>query len=335
VNQPLRAVIIGLGYIGRRHLANIRTLAPASQILIYRHAQTGSGREEIPGADNVVYDLDAVIDFKPHIAVLSNPATLHVTAAAALASANTHLLVEKPISHSLAGVVELISECQRRRLVLMVGYTLRFNASLQAARKALRDGLIGRPAYIRAEVGSHLADWRPEADYRQTVSARKELGGGVVFELSHEIDYVRWFVGEVATVSARLGTLGDLELEVEDTAEITLEMRNGTMASIHLDMLQRPGMRGCRIVGTNGTLLWDGIKNSVMCYSTTSKEWSTIYNCAERYNRNEMYLAELEEFFASVQDGRAPAETCDEGLRALEIALAAKRSHEDAKTNRL
>ena len=114
----------------------------------------------------------------------------------------------------------LLALCHQRRLVLMVGYNFRFYPPLQAMRQALVEGCIGRLISLRAEAGQYLPDWRPGSDYRQGASARRELGGGVVLELSHELDYIRWLGGEVESVGALVGKLSDLEIEVEDTAEI-------------------------------------------------------------------------------------------------------------------
>ncbi len=326
---PVRAVIVGLGSIGRRHLGNLRRIAPETQIAVWHHRQREAA-EETAEADAVLYDLDSVLAFHPKFAILANPAPFHVPVAQALVANGVHLLIEKPLSHTVDGVAELTEAAKRHNVILSVGYTLRFDKSLQAARRLVLDGTIGRIASIHAEVGSYLPDWRPATDYREAVSARKELGGGVVLELSHEIDYVRWIGGEVATVSAQLGRLGNLEIDVEDTAEITLRMANGILAHIHVDMIQRSPVRRCRITGTQGTCVWDGISRSVELFTCANSEWSIVYSTKEN-DRNDMYVAELETFLESVRARSTPTVTANDGLRVLEIALAAKRSHDEQR----
>jgi predicted dehydrogenase len=207
----------------------------------------------------------------------------------------------------------------------MVGYNLRFCRPLQVMRQALVEGRIGRPLALRAEAGQYLPEWRPGKDYRQCVSARRDLGGGAVLELSHELDYVRWLVGEVKTVCAQVGHLSDLELDVEDTAEIILQFCNGAIGSVHLDMVQRPATRTCRIVGTEGTLAWDGMSHRVQLFSAAADRWSDLHP-AEAIDRNEMYLAELRHFFGCVRGKGKPIVSGNEGRRVLEIALAVKKS---------
>jgi len=238
--------------------------------------------------------------------------------------------MEKPISNSMVGVDALLATCRERRVSLMVGYVLRFYTPLRVVKQAIVDGLIGRVLSFRADAGQYLPDWREESDYRKTVSARRDLGGGAVLELSHELDYARWLFGEVETVMATLGNLGGLGIDVEDTAEIILEFENGIIGSVHLDMVQRVPTRMCRIVGTEGTLLWDGVTHNVCMYTARTREWIDLHPKTP-VDRNEMYMSELRHFFRSIQ-GEVPCEPSGEdGKRALEIALAAIQSSQEKR----
>lgn len=326
----MKAVIVGLGSIGRRHLANLRALDPTARIMVCRHAEPPKGRGGEPQADATVFRLEEAVDFGPDVAFLTGPASLHVEMGLALARHGIHLFIEKPLSHTLDRVDELLRVCREQSLVLMVGYNLRFYRPLQVLREALHDGRIGRPLALRAEVGQYLPDWRPGTDYRRSVSARQALGGGAALELSHELDSARWLMGEVRSVVAQLGRVSDLEIDVEDTAEILLEFESGAVGSVHLDMVQRPARRAYRVTGTLGTLAWDWDDHRVRWYSAEAAEWRDL--CDETgYDRNAMYVEELRHFLACVSDSRAPAVTGEDGCRAVEIVAAAKES---ARTGR-
>ena len=254
----MRALIVSLGSIGRRHLANLRQLLPDAEITVLRHEGGASAPAELRSlANHVVYSLEEALETRPAFAVIASPAPFHVAVADRLARHGIHLFMEKPISDRADGVQGLIDLCRQRNVVLAVGYDLRFEPSLIAVHDAVHSGRIGRVMGFRAEVGQYLPDWRPTADYRQTVSARKELGGGVLLELSHEFDYARWIVGEVAEVFAQATRVSDLEIDVEDLAEVVLRFSNGAVGSVHLDMVQASPTRTCRIIGTEGTLTWD------------------------------------------------------------------------------
>jgi predicted dehydrogenase len=242
----------------------------------------------------------------------------------ALAQEGVHLFIEKPLSHTLDGTDLLLELCLRQHLILMVGYNFRFYEPLQLIKKTLDDGRIGRVLAMRAEVGQFLPDWRPGVDYRTTGSAQAELSGGVTLELSHEIDYARWLMGEVISVTAQVSRLGNLEIDTEDTAEIILQFSNGALGSIHLDMIQRPATRTCRIIGAEGTITWDWESHRVGLFDAGSLAWQDLN--VRDIDRNEMYVAELRHFLDCVKGDAVPLIDGNDGRRVLEIALAIKQS---------
>jgi predicted dehydrogenase len=327
----MQVLIVSLGSIGRRHLANLRLIEPNAHITVWhQHSKEGSVAQSLLPPDRVVYHIDDALDTKPDAALLTCPTSQHSEIGLALARAGVHLFIEKPLSNTLDNVDELLGVCRQRALTLMVGYNFRFYRPLQVMRQAILDGKVGRVLAVRAEVGQYLPDWRPGSDYRQGASARQELGGGAVLELSHELDYVRWLVGEVKAVSALVGHLSNLEIDVEDTAEIALQFVNGAIGSVHLDMVQRTATRTCRVIGTEGTLVWDGASHAVRLFSAAANAWSDLHP-AETIDRNEMYIAELRHFFDCVRRGDTPIVSGDDGRRVLQIALAAKLSSQDRR----
>ena len=252
----------------------------------------------------------------------------------ALAEHGIHLFIEKPLSDTIDGVDELLSLCHEQGVVLMVGYNFRFYEPFQAIHRALAEEAIGRVLSARAEVGQYLPEWRPGTDYRENVSARRQLGGGVLLELSHEIDYLRWFIGEVTAVTAQVAHVSDLDVDVEDTAEIILQFRNGAIGSVHLDMVQRPATRTCHIVGTKGTIKWDRQTHRVQLCSPTTETWQDLYP-EKAVDTNEMYIAEMCHFLDCVRGAEVPLTNGVEGRRVLEMVLAARRSSEEQRTIQL
>jgi predicted dehydrogenase len=156
------------------------------------------------------------------------------------------------------------------------------------------------------------------------------LGGGAILELSHELDYVTWLVGEAKTVTAQAGLLSDLEIDVEDTAEIILRFRNGAIGSIHVDMVQQPGGRTCRVVGTKGTLLWDASSHRVQLFSSSNRAWQDLHPEGQ-IDRNEMYVSELRHFLECVRERKNPTVNLEDGRRVLRLALAAKKSSDEQR----
>lgn len=324
--MSMRILVVGLGSIAHRHIQNLKLIDPSIRIALWRQKSKSIHLQELaPLVDQVMHSLNDAVAWKPDAALITNPASLHVEAGLALAQQNIHLFIEKPLSNELNGVNELLDLCRSRSLVLMVGYNFRFDPSLQKMRRALIEGQIGQPISLRAEVGQFLPGWRSGRDYRQSVSAQSALGGGAVLELSHELDYARWLMGEVKKVSAQVANLGELDMDAEDIAEIILQFDNGALGSIHLDMIQRSATRVCRIIGTEGTLAWDCFSHSVRLFSATTNTWSDLQP-SQPLERNEMYVAELEHFLDCFTRSRSPLVSGEDGRRALEIALAVKES---------
>ena len=317
---------MGLGSIGKRHLSNIKTIDPDAVITVWHlHSKKDELNVKVNGINNVVYSFDDAIRQKPDVAFITCPSPLHIPIATMLAQERIDLFIEKPLSSNLADVENFLRIGKTQKIVIMVGYNFRFHRPIQILKQKIIEGAIGNLIGIRAEVGQYLPDWRPGKDYRQSVSACKELGGGVVLELSHELDYARWFFGEVKSVSAQVDRLSDLDIDVEDTADIILNFSNNAIGSIHLDMIQRSPTRCCHMIGSEGTLNWDGMTDLVTLFSVKNNKWSVLHP-AEKIDWNEMYLTEIQHFFECVNNRKEPLINGFEGKRVLEIALAVLES---------
>jgi predicted dehydrogenase len=328
----LRALIVGCGSIGRRHLANLRALTPAEIIAWRTTARDDEAlRREFDLAEFPT--LEGALDQKPDFAIVANPTSRHVEVALELARAGVPFLVEKPLSDRYDGVEELIRIVDAKRLVALAGFNLRFHPGLRRVKQMLDSGRIGRPHSLRAEVGQYLPEWHPQEDYRTGGSARKDLGGGVVLDLVHEIDYALWMMGPVVDVAAMTGHVSDLEIETEDVAEIVLRFASGALGSIHLDYLDRAPYRRCRIVGSAGTLEWDYFAGEVRVYDAQARAWTTEKQSP--FERNDMYRLEMAHFLDCLAGRAQPAVGLREAAASLEVALAARAAGASAPAIRI
>lgn len=321
-----RVLIAGHGSIGKRHLRIARESLPNADIRVLRRELTST----IPDLANGCFsDLECACNFRPQVSVIANPAPFHIRTGMALGSMGSHLLVEKPLSDSREGVQELIDLMYDRRLVLQVGYNLRFLRSIERFREMLFEGAIGRVLSVRCEAGQYLPCWRPEVDYRIGVSARRDLGGGVLTELSHELDYLAWLFGEVHWVCSWLGQTSDLEIDVEDTAHLLLGFAQGTdgkspTAALTLDFVRQDPVRLCTAVGEKGSLRWNGISGTVDLYCPGSDGWRQVFH--KSYHRDESYRSQWGDFLHCVQSGDWPRVSGEDGLRVVSVIEAARVS---------
>ena len=319
----MKFLIAGLGSIGRRHLRNLVALGEKDIVLLRSYHATLPD-EELAGYP-VETDLRTALEkHRPQAVIVSNPTGFHLDVAIPAAEAGCHILLEKPISHALERLDALRQVAQKSRSRILVGFQFRYHPMLQKAARLLEAGVIGAPRSFRAQWGEYLPDWHPWEDFRQGYAARPDLGGGVILTLTHPLDYIRMLLGEVESLWAFAAAF-NLGLEVEDTAEIGLKMRSGALGSVHLDYNRRPPDHQWEIVGSNGTLKWDNSSGILAAYSGTSKAWES-HAPPEGFERNSMFLEEMGHFLAVARGEADPACSLDDGIRALQLALAARES---------
>lgn len=323
-----RILIVGYGSIGKRHLRLARRIFPDADIRVFRH----SANREIPDFSNgCFFKAEEAIDFRPEIAVIANPAPFHIAIAQSLACCGSNLLIEKPLSDKLDDISQLIRSCSENNTVLLVGYNLRFLNSLQHYRTLLNSEVIGKIFSVRCEAGQYLPAWREGVDYRKTASAKRELGGGALLELSHELDYLRWIYGDIEWVKATLSKQGLLEVNVEDTAHLTLGFtakcgQPQLVCTLNLDFLRHDRTRLCVAIGENGSLSWNGLTGDVRIYESGAKEWRLIYECSQ--HGDESYMAEWMHLIDCIEHGVPPLISGQDGYSVLKVIDAARKSAE-------
>jgi predicted dehydrogenase len=316
-------LIIGTGSIGQRHLRNLRLLGQTDFCAFRSRRNPPVNR--IADVDlRHYFELDDALAEQPKIAIIANPASLHVPLALKVAKRGCHIFLEKPVSNTLDGVQDLIEEVRRKELVVAVGYNLRFHPVLRALRQRLTQAVIGRILSVRAWVGQYLPDWHPNEDYRHSYMTSTELGGGVILTLSHEIDYLYWLFGEVMSVTAVTARAESLQMQTESLAEITLSFRCGVLGQVHLDCLQRKAQRGCELIGTDGTMLVDFMESTIRINRPGIPHQETIGITKE--DANQMYVEEMANFLSAVKTGNSPLVSLEDGVAVLKIALAAHRA---------
>ncbi|MBI4349110.1 MAG: Gfo/Idh/MocA family oxidoreductase [Elusimicrobia bacterium] len=321
-----RALVVGCGSIGRRHIANLRRLG-VRDILAHDPDpdRAAFARSELRcrAARSLADGLDAA----PQVALVCTPPAAHADAAAAALSRGIACFIEKPVSHDVASASALARRFHGRPAV--VGYQLRRHPGVLWLKSQVSRKGWGRLLHLRAQVGQYLPDWRPWQDYRKSYTARRALGGGILLDASHEIDLAMFLAGPIRSVYCAAKRLSRLDIDVEDTAELVVEFASGAMGSVHLDMIRRAADRSCEVSCENGTARWSYPDALGRAYDARSKAWTV-----KRFSRdaNAMYLDELRLFLAAARgEDRDGLATLGDGLAALKVIEAAKRSAKSGK----
>lgn len=333
----MKALFIGLGSIGQRHLLNFRHLVNKNiELIAYRKTGHNILIKNSVGVKirslkkylcfKEINDLDKALKEHPDIVFITNPTAKHVeTALKAVKYGIRNIFIEKPLSDDLKGTSILKDEEKKRHLTIMLGYQSRFHPCYKLVKEILLKQKYGDIISANFEWGTYLPCHHPYEDYRKGYAARKSLGGGVIFGLIHEIDIIHSFWGHPKKIFAIGGKLGDLKINTEDTVSVLMGFRNRNKifpVSLFLSYAQTKEIRKFRIQLNRATILCDLIENSLKIFDNNGK--LLVQRCFPDLKRNDLFLAEMKEFLSAVRKKRQPAVTLNEGIASLRLALKIK-----------
>jgi CMP-N,N'-diacetyllegionaminic acid synthase len=221
------AIVIGYGSIGKRHVENLCRLGCNVEV-VSKHGQSEYvGYECINDVSNWAKYNYVVIASETH---LHAQQLLQIDALVESAK----ILVEKPIC-----ICKTQLDLSSRNSVF-VGYNLRYHSVIERLVAIVKDQTV---VMLTIHAGQYLPQWRPGSDYRKCYSAFPERGGGVLLDLSHEIDYMHHLVGSVAVVGAVNRHVSQLVIESEDVCSFIGCSEGGAMVTCTLDYLSRQPVR--------------------------------------------------------------------------------------------
>lgn len=290
--MTLHLGVVGLGNISDRHRKNLKYLYPKATVI----AISASGKtptDKIENSDKVTDGIKSLINEQPDLVIVASPASLHSTHAIPLIKAGIPVLIEKPVTATLADAAQLLQVSNSYKTPVAVGYCLRYLSSAIAIKKLIENKTIGTIYNASVNIGQFLPDWRPNKDYKDTVSANSKLGGGALLELSHELDYLQWLLGELDFKYAHLRNSTELQLDVEELADIVLMSKSGCVCNVHMDFIQKKAQRKCSFIGSQGRLDWDLLNNSIILHNKHGSK--TLFSRPDQ-DKNKMYLDMLADF---------------------------------------
>ncbi len=313
-----RILIFGYGSIAKRHVRLLKEFNSGYQIGVYKPNLFQPNSL----VDYTFNSFQECLRYNPDIAIIASPANFHIEQAVLMANNGTHLLIEKPLSNELEGVSNLSKIIYERQINCHIGYNLRYSESLIFFKKLVENNFAGKPLYLNTEVGQYLPLWRPEIDYKKSVSSQKKYGGGVLLELSHEIDYLTWIFGNISCVSAFVSKLSHLDLDVEDYCDVRFSIENHQSnkeiaGSLRLDFIRQDIKRTCTLVCSEGTITWNGVDNTVS-YSAKDKYQNKILFRGDT-DINSTYKLQWKSFIESIMNNKPVDTSINDGITVLRV----------------
>lgn len=310
-----RVLLVGCGSIGDRHAACLTDIGigaitfydpdpERSRLLTERYGGSTVASYE----EGLSSDIDCVY--------ILSPTKLHVEQTRMAVERGKHVFLEKPLSHSLDGVDELIALVEEKKVTVEVGFCFRFHDGIRALKQRLDNGAIGKTVSIRAMMGEHFPDMRP--DYLSTYYVK--YSG--TFELIHDLDLALYLAAEEPIACHGYhGSFSGLGFESPDTAEMLVQFPS-CLANVHLDMFQSPRTRTMTVLGTQGQLIldfstWDSYE--LREFTRERGEWQITKGLTQR---NDMFRDESRNFFAAVDGTEENLCPLSEAKKSLAVCKA-------------
>ncbi len=270
--QINKILFVGLGGAGQRHARMFKSRLPKdTEFSAFRRTRTTpllnadfsvakDGDVESHYGFKIFDTLEAALNNKPDLLVISTPSSLHLDLMLEAAKRGIGVFVEKPATHTLQGLADFAALAREKKLPFFISFQRRHHPQLRRVAELMKSATLGKIISAEFNVASYVPAWHVYEDHKDLYACRKELGGGVLLTEIHEIDLCCWYFGRPDTVFCRGGNFGEEKLDVEDTAHLVLAYQNFSV-QINLCFMQRHNRRDFSIAGTHGYLAWNQVGN--------------------------------------------------------------------------
>lgn len=209
----MKAVIIGGGSIGKRHSTNLSNLRIQTRIIDI----------------DEIHNIDEILQEKFNFGFVCTPNINHIEHCLKLAEYNIPIFCEKPFYSHSDHIDTLLNVIKEKNLITMVGCNLRFTNEVQTIHSDCK--------YINVYFGYNLKKWRPKSDHLKSYSANKHMGGGVLLDVIHELDYLYYKFGKIKNILYNKDKLTTITVDTEDLVIGRIEFESGTIADFTLNYL--------------------------------------------------------------------------------------------------
>lgn len=315
----MKFLVIGGGSIGQRHIQNILSLGH-TDIEFYDVDKNNVKKIAKKYSVKPLYSLTFN---NPDCSLICTSPNTHIEIAKKCLENKSHVFIEKPLSNSRVGISTISKLAKKRRLQIFVGYVFRFDKGLKKINENLQRKIIGNIISYDAYEGWFLPNWRPWQDFTKSYTSLKKLGGGIILDGSHEVNYLVWLGGKIDQVFAYYRTIPKMKVETEGLAEILLKFKSKAIGRIHLDFINPKYNRHCEIIGDKGSIRWFFEDQS---FEIHKNDKNTFDKVKYGKNFNDMYINEIKHVINTINKKEKNSITLIDAIQTLEISLAIKKS---------
>jgi len=315
----MRVLLTGRGSIAQRHARHLRMLVPEAEVAVL------SGGEPGPdfGPHAWLRSWKEVDRWSPQAVIVASVSARHAQELGQALESGWPCLAEKPLVTSRAQLhaVQQAALASTAARSCLVGCNLRCLPSLQAVRAALLQGLLGTVVRAHFEVGQDLAQWRPSRALAHSYSCDAEQGGGVLFDLVHEVDMALWLLGPMSVCGAVAGRLSGRGLRSDDVHVGLMRLANGAPVTVAMDYVSNRLVRRYAVVGTRGTLVWDLAERA--CWVDSEGGWRPLAQGLAAFDVAQTYHVQMQDWLRAIHDpSHVPVSPLEDAFATTDLMLA-------------
>lgn len=287
----MKIVFFGLGSIGKRH-ANILIKNYSCELFAFR--STINKKDNDLGIEEI-YTWQDLKKIKPDVAFITNPTSEHTKTAIECAKLGIKLFIEKPIDKDTKNLEKLIEIVKRKKLVTYIAYNMRFHPVINEIKNYLSRH---KPLHLRVVCTSFYPLWRPGYNHLKVYTAKAKQGGGVILDLSHELDYVTFFLGPI-NIRGSFSKRSNVTVDAEDYADFLIESKIAP-ANIHINFFSQILQRYIQVDFANLTIIGDLINSEIVEY----KNQKLSKRIKLKNYRDLSYEKQIKYFFDNINNTR-------------------------------
>jgi predicted dehydrogenase len=300
--ERTRVLVIGQGSMGRRRVRNLLHVG-GIDVAAFEPASERREQAAVESGIRVFATFDDGLAWHPDALVISTPPDRHHEYALRAAELGLHFFTEASVVPGETR--ELIAAVAGKPIVAAPSCTLRFHPGIRFMRRRIAGGAIGRPLLVLHHVGQHLADWHPWEDYRTFYVARRETGPAREI-VPFELNWMTYLFGELTSIEGICDKVSSLEVDVDDVYAGLVRFESGVTGTLVVEVVSRPAVRSARIVGEDGTLVWDFGAREVREWDRAAGRWighpdpPPVEGPGGAWVAENMYIEEMRGFLGAI-----------------------------------
>jgi len=300
----VKILVIGLGSIGQRHLQNLKIIYPNAKFYALRLKNKNIVIKNVKILNRInlskYYKIKIISSYKkaqllkPNLVFICNPSIFHLRDANFFSKLGSNIFIEKPLSGEQRQQKNLIKILKKKRRQAMIGFQLRFHPAIKFVKNLIKNNKYGNVIRGNFDDLSYLPKFHPYEDYSKSYAARKELGGGVLSTLIHEVDLIAYFFDLPKKTYSLKYNSKILRSNVDDNVFCLMQYKKNKsdfFISLNLSFTSPKPKRGFEILFKKYSLKCDLLKNKIEIYSNQNNK--IIYKKKYKLNRNKLFLDEI------------------------------------------